>query len=340
MKNPQLHSIQALRGFAALLVVLLHAAGGVGEYFNNDLFDRFFAFGHCGVDIFFVISGFLMMWVHKKDIDTPTQWLYFLKRRFARIYPTYWVAFLFPFCLYLFQGRIGEGAEITPISAMKSFFLLPQEGRPVLVVSWTLVYEIIFYLIFGFLILNKRLGIFCFTFWLVGISVCALGNFPSASADPFFDLRNLEFFLGIGIAFLLQKYPSYASPWCWKISLALFGCGIFVNWYYPNSFYWLATLPTALFLLGLVNFNLENRIPQAMLSLGKISYSLYLIHVPIILLLCKCLPMIMNSSWIAFSVLLLCSLSGGYIFYHFIEKPMVNIFNKLRFKTYPFSLIY
>jgi len=162
--------------------------------------------------------------------------------------------------------------------------------------------------------------------WLGGIFVYAIGVFSSCPY-PFFELRNLEFFLGIGIACILQKYPSYASSWSWISAFVLFGSGVLVNWYYPISSYWLATIPTTLFLLGLVNSDVNHLIPQAMLSLGKISYSLYLIHVPVILLLCKCLPLLIGSSWIAFIVLLVCSISGGYIFYYFIEKPLMHILN-------------
>lgn len=333
MVNNHINSLQALRGVAALFVVLLHLAGGINEYYGSSFFTAFFSFGHCGVDIFFVISGFIMMWVHKKDINHPEQWIHYIKRRIWRIYPTYWIAFLFPFCLYLAEGRIGSFKEISTLNAIKSFFLFPQEGRTVLVVSWTLVYEMVFYLFFGLLILNKKVGIISLASWLCSILIF---NFliplpiHISTSSQFLDLRNLEFFIGMLIALIVQKHEISFQKILWKSAVAVLFTGIVCNYFYPITHYFLVVIPTTLFLLGTTQpKNDSNYMPKSILSLGTISYSLYLTHVPILLLSYKIFPNLdINNPLLAFLLSLMFCISGGYIFYHLIEKTCLQNKNR------------
>lgn len=318
-----MNSLQALRGIAALFVLFLHLAGGAQEYYQNSLFSRIFSFGHCGVDIFFTISGFIMMWVHAKDINYPQQWLFYIKRRLYRIYPSYWVAFLFPFGLYLVQGRIGN--EISTQEVIKSFFLLPQEGRTLLVVSWTLVHEMIFYLLFGVLILNKRIGVAIFIAWVFSIvSFNFLTPLPSwlSTLHQFFDLRNMEFFIGMGVASFIQKYKVCFPNVLWKTAILIMGGGIIINYFFVITTYWLAVIPTTLFLLGSIKAEkLQSNIPSFILFLGKISYSLYLVHIPILLISYKILVFLgLRSSVQAFSVSFILSILGGFLFYNLVEN--------------------
>jgi exopolysaccharide production protein ExoZ len=332
----QMNSIQALRGFAALIVVLFHVAGGMNEYFGNPLLLKIFSFGEGGVDIFFVVSGFIIMHVHESDRGKPEQWTEYMRRRLIRIYPVYWAAFLLPFFVYFFQGRIGEGQEISYQSTLLSFFLLPQNNRMILVVTWTLVYEIMFYLIFGISILNQKIGTIILGTWLISIFTF---NFLGLSLPihQVTDFRNLEFFLGMGIALALKKEWINFPNFLWKIGVFLFCCSLVWSWQDSASSHWLMAISTAFFIAGSARSHLLNQItPQWLLFLGMISYSLYLVHVPTLLLSSQLLIKLGIQSPAFFYILTLgIILINGFLFYWIVERNVQNLEKKYRFLVIP-----
>src|SRR5579872_2146684 len=88
----RLTSIEAGRGIAASLVVLYHAARHIDENYGLPWLRALFQFGHAGVDFFFVISGFIILFVHYDDLGQPGRLGRYVERRFTRLMPTYWVA--------------------------------------------------------------------------------------------------------------------------------------------------------------------------------------------------------------------------------------------------------
>ena len=86
-------SLQAGRAIAAILVVLYHLGGmiAVEKYFGQPIFGIPFSFGDAGVEFFFVLSGFIILTAHRKDISKPYRVISYLKKRIARIYTTYWI---------------------------------------------------------------------------------------------------------------------------------------------------------------------------------------------------------------------------------------------------------
>ncbi len=317
----KLNSIQALRGFAALLVVFFHTAGGMEEYYGKHFVSQLFSCGYIGVDVFFVISGFIMMYVHEKDLGNPTRWNNYIHKRLSRIYLPYWVAFIAPFLIYYLQGRIGDGKEMSMSGAISSFLLFPQEGRTVLVVSWTLVYEMFFYLLFGLLILNFRLGLVCMILWAGLILACNFFSIPFP-VNQWIDLRNLEFFIGIGAALLIKRIT--VPEVTWKIGLVMIVGSMAWMATFSPSFGWPAAIATAVFILGAAHsFSFNARIPNWLLFSGTMSYSLYLVHTPIMLLSYKLLRALhVENPLVAFTITLCLCIAGGMVFYHFVEKRL------------------
>lgn len=83
--------IQVGRGIAAMMVVLFHLGGAMSaeKYFGDLTYIRLFRFGSAGVEFFFVLSGFIIMYAHQKDIGRPDALAYYARRRAVRIYPSY-----------------------------------------------------------------------------------------------------------------------------------------------------------------------------------------------------------------------------------------------------------
>src|SRR5665213_484275 len=139
----RLVGIQAARGAAALLVVFYHAGRmlSLNQYVGNDPLDGLFSFGHAGVDFFFVLSGFIIYFVHHKDLNSPQRVSRYAWRRFVRIYPIYWVVTLGAIALAV----AGHHNDISVQRITASFFLLPQAEDPIVGVAWTLEHEVLFY---------------------------------------------------------------------------------------------------------------------------------------------------------------------------------------------------
>ena len=137
-------NVQGLRALAALLVLGLHVNVLEIRFTGNPFLNAFSPIGNWGVDLFFVISGFVMITSTWNDFGTPAiSWRFFL-RRLTRIYPPYLVI-LFPIALlYIVAPTMVNDAQAIKPNVIASFLMLPQAGFGLLVVGWTLVYEMFF----------------------------------------------------------------------------------------------------------------------------------------------------------------------------------------------------
>lgn len=195
--------IQALRGIAALLVVLHHTLEELAYSIpQNALIETVTRAGACGVDLFFVISGFIMAnstssLVKKKTGAAATT---FLKNRIVRIVPLYWILSAFVVVLHS-TGFLYKTKIITFADTMRSIFFLPTENL-LIGVGWTLNYEFTFYIAFTIAILaRERIGI-CLASTLILLLVFMIAHFiPSSTlAAHFGNPIIFEFSYGMIIA--------------------------------------------------------------------------------------------------------------------------------------------
>jgi peptidoglycan/LPS O-acetylase OafA/YrhL len=226
----KLQSIQALRGVAALLVVLFHlrtlemksiADNGLTEpTWMGGLFTN----GYAGVDLFFVISGFIMVFVTRNSRSGPKPAADFLFARVTRIYPVWW-AFVAAMTIYMTTayGMSGQspgwlkatnGQPILPYLA-KSFLLIPQPAFPILNVGWTLVHEVYFYLVFTlFMLAPRRFLPVCLGGWAALVIAGATLGYSSHIATTSLSLAlhpmTLEFILGAFAGLAVVK------GWIWR----------------------------------------------------------------------------------------------------------------------------
>jgi peptidoglycan/LPS O-acetylase OafA/YrhL len=137
-KPHEVFGIQILRGVAALAVVIHHALemsnGSVGRFSPDWLTTS----GAAGVDIFFVISGFIMVHTSFLSGCAPLRPLIFLKKRALRIYPFYWICLIA--MSLLFAVGFMKSHNINMTKFLLSALLFP--GDPLIDVSWTLSYEV------------------------------------------------------------------------------------------------------------------------------------------------------------------------------------------------------
>jgi peptidoglycan/LPS O-acetylase OafA/YrhL len=145
--NCKIHNLQILRAIAALSVVYKHVANGLQCEPN---------FGNLGVDIFFVISGFIIPYV---AADSAFK---FFSRRVIRIVPFYWSATVLVFGIAQFSGTLAKHIPAGAGGLFSSLFFIPHREAgvlmlPVMNLGWTLNYEMYFYTVFALsLIISKR----------------------------------------------------------------------------------------------------------------------------------------------------------------------------------------
>lgn len=198
-------NLQVLRALAAWMVFLHHYVNTVSHEFPGL---RVIGFGAAGVDIFFVLSGFIM---YLTTVGTSTEPLSFMTRRFFRVIPAYWLM------TFLFCGIVAVGFQpvgvmyITPEFLVKSLLFVPfvRDGfvEPIVSVGWTLNYEMFFYLIFSFMLFLRSdvTRVICLLSLLVGLPVAGsfvdAGFFWSYYTNPII----MEFGLGVLIAYLYAR---------------------------------------------------------------------------------------------------------------------------------------
>jgi exopolysaccharide production protein ExoZ len=274
IERPTLESIQALRGIAAMGVVLHHA---LDITFRNPI-----ALGALGIDIFFVISGFVM-YVSTRDHTRPGD---FLLRRAGRIYPLYW----FATAVTLAVGTVTAVPWPQTDLLVRSLLLVPPPSPhqfPVLFPAWTLVFEMFFYawLAMGLLFARSRDG----AALLAGGAVVLLGlcEYSAPSFPPLqyvLRTRLLEFALGLLVAFVWSRghVPSR------KASAVIVASAIVYLAFHPQDTIHGATpilvwgIPAAAIVFGLVSLEARG-VPFAsrMTRLfGDSSYAIYLFHIP------------------------------------------------------------
>ena len=337
-------AIQALRGFAVMGVVLMH----VPLYLANklqvpDVLPRFLI-GAAGVDVFFVISGFVMVYASQRLFAQPGATRTFLLRRAARIVPMYWIAstVLLANILLRFpslEAATGGSSWDYVVTSYLFFPYVRADGSdmPLLAVGWTLFYEAFFYVIFGLLIFMPRResvlaigGVLC-AFVLLGLLVRL--PYPFAYwVNPII----LEFVCGMALAVAYRdglRLPSSASYGLLATGIAALAW----SWTYPPSAAWRFPswgLPgvaiVAALTLARVPFA-RNAFWRVFAFLGDASYSLYLFHtlsLPLSYIVLGRWIAPASAPWLYVVVLYVVAIVPGILIYLIVEQPLTSILQR------------
>ena len=302
----RLDIIQVLRGVAAYLVLFYHirsmevAQAKALQSGDLPLFDGVFRNGYAGVDLFFVISGFIMVYVTFHQPPSLTSLKDFVIARVSRIYPVWWL-FATLIAIYFFvahgapwdAGALAEKGNSGFNHLVRSYLLLPQANFPVLGPGWTLVHEMYFYVAFAvILMLPRALMLPSLILWGAAVLIGALNGLSAIFAEDFIDLffypMTLEFIAGAFVGWLFMKGYVY-RPGLFLI-LGAIGFIISLTIVDPKSGAFLFfgrvvffTLPCAMMVYGAAG--LTSQLPSGLrwlTRLGDWSFSLYLCHMLVI----------------------------------------------------------
>jgi exopolysaccharide production protein ExoZ len=364
-KQPKttLNIIQALRAVAALLVVSTHVESTFRD--NPDIagipwvsqFAGLSGFGGVGVDIFFIISGFIMVYVGVPYFRRENTIKDFLLRRFLRIYPIYWLVTLLLISSATAKTLLGVMSGQTFTQSLDfdlqwhrllgAFTLFPTYNelgnlQPVVGVGWTLSFEVFFYFVFALAVMvGFRWAPFVVTgvFGLLVFAPLPLGNsgLEHFLTDPIL----LEFPAGmlIGYAVVLCKRP---PPWVLLSSIVLamvgFLIGILLNFDYSYRYLYHG-IPSALLVFGLIFWEIRFglKVPPFLIKLGDASYAIYLIHTIVlgylVTPLLRAVPLLQRIQVDVLGVFaFVLATAIGVLLYEKVERPLLRFLME-RYKT-------
>lgn len=343
----KLRSVQALRAVAVGLVVCAHLSSPHGieaRYLDGPRLTRWMKFPTLiGVDLFFVVSGVIIMTTAWPTFSTPGAWHRFAYRRVTRIYPIYWLVTTLVLAVYLVRpGLVNSHSPHRP-EIVPSFLILPQPGDPLVAVGWTLVYELYFYAVFTFALLFGRRWLP----WIIGawltVTVALHAAFPSTH-NPYLTVAsnplNLEFVLGVGVGYLVVRRWTPASRLLAGLAmasvaavlahLAATGASDF-----PSLWFRAGIVGVGLAVLVLAAIGLEVRggatFPQSLVRVGDGSYSIYLWHVSILSLAARAIgwiaPLPVAVHAVALVALFALAIAVSLWLYDRVERPLLRAFH-------------
>ena len=283
----QIHAVQAHRALAALAVVAFHstvlwqnkaALGYVSPWEN----------GNAGVDLFFVISGFIIVLSSRSLATRRGGWRTFIELRLIRLVPMYWLATAAKDVAVTAAPGMALHTHASIWNTVASFLFVPSynaEGviAPLLPVGWTLSFEMLFYMVFA-LALFSALDAVMFVAPIMMVLALVSGFMPkdwpafTSLADPLV----LEFVLGMLVARAFLSRRLQAIPSCVAIPLGLAGllCLAVVpthgNW--QRCCFWGIPASVTLTACLAMEAHLTRIMPRLLIKLGEASYSLYLTH--------------------------------------------------------------
>lgn len=346
-KLRQLNGVQYLRGLAAAMVVAEHAnlVIGLPKYFGRQPIPFEFHGGAAGVDLFFVVSGFIIAAISLEPSSLRPRVTVgaFLWRRFARIVPFLWLC-VAGYAALRFLGRDGS-FELEPyLRALTLFPVGPMNPSQ----AWTLRHEALFYLVFAAVFWRTGPRLAILGAWMLSILLFAqFGPSQPTSEHELlafvFNRLNLLFGFGFVISLAFLRRPGWFAallPNGMSVLTAL--CGLYLALFILVSYshfdmadVLVAGLGASLVLYAALRVRAEpaaRPIDRAGLALGDASYAIYLTHGAIISALLGAWSRLAPTTSVHL-VLLACiaaSLGLGILIHRYVERPMVRRLQDLR----------
>ncbi len=348
----QLNSVQLARGFAALAVVAFHAETIQEKYFQVKVLPQFFDGGISGVDLFFVISGFVMVLTTRGRHGKPKEVGKFLWNRFFRIYPTYWAYFIALVPVACCSRRSSTRRRAGGSTSSRRSSCCPPTSCPILLVAWTLTLELWFYVVFAIILfLPERWLIAALSVWFVALVAINWGG--PISANPYLELPTnamaIEFVFGGAVALLFRHLSRVVAAIAGVAGVAVvivLGNPVPADLYAGPGLERPFTLGVGYALILLSITALEHRsggvgVLKRFTVLGDMSYSVYLGHILVLSLLGRVWASISGGfgtnllaviAWWVLSIALV--LAVGYLSYRLIERPVMALSKRWRVKVF------
>lgn len=328
--------IQALRYIAAILVVISHTTQAFNIHITKLGPDIYWHTGTVGVDIFFVISGFVMYTSSEALPDGRHSSLTFLIKRLIRIVPLYWIALLVKLAIIMVAPLAAVGNTIDFKHLMASFFFVPWvsprgDTVPFVPVGWTLNLEMMFYAFCAASILmggRRLLTIFTL--------LAAIYLASKVDHNTLFTFWGNPIILEFGFGLLLGRHRKSIQQipnWLGLCSIAT-GC-LAIFWFMPHLSFsrpieW--GIPSLLIVMGTISIEkliVKFKYIGTLENMGAASYSIYLLHTMAIPAISQLFSRLhMDSEALLILVAIGSSAVIGILSYKLLESPLSTYLNK------------
>lgn len=346
----KLNSVQMLRALAALMVTVAHASEEAKFFFGFEPLIDTTPLGK-GVDLFFVISGFIIYYSSLKLFQKENALAIFSYNRFSRVVPLYFLFTTLMVFVVVFMPSGVKEARFDIMQIVSSYTFIPYErydGRiaPILSLGWTLNYEIFFYCLFSLMIwMPPRRAAMSIIAILGGLSVVGLFLDAATPAALRFWTHNiiLEFALGVGVGVAYERWGKrFAVSTLAALALGVGGMAALYALNLPDMFVnkppriLTAGVPAACMIVAAVMLlpqNWEKGLPRWISALGDSSYSLYLSHrfvqrpIQIVLTRAPIDPAVLGPIYLFTAVI--AAVIVGHIIYIVIETPLLRTMRKV-----------
>ena len=332
----KIYSLQYLRAFASIWVLFTHVLQQCYIKPNGIVFA-----GQWGVDIFFLLSGFIIYTTTKETMG----WRAFAIKRIFRIFPAYWSCLL----LYMGYDTLTGGGKITHLT--QNILMMPWDGSITpqsLYVgqAWSTCYELYFYFLLGillFLKLGKKyiavaiIGLFGVGYIINHTSTANSG--PLQYIGSLIGLRHVFFFIeGVIISMiwsmLEKKLMGISKRWIvtFAVACAIFYTHLLMSEY--SQLYSFVLSPLVFITVLTINRYVisESFTNKVFTWLGDISYSIYIVHLLIINIVIKVCAG--ADFWVVLSLSILLTILSSAILYKYVEKPFIEKGRKLSLKWF------
>lgn len=328
-KNSYLYILQIFRAVCVLIVIIHHTVPAL-KYFNSKElpgYDMIYEFTKYGVDFFLLISGFIIYYTHYYSTSNRTVKQYYLSR-FLRIYVPFLPLSIGMLALHFILPQLSEGGR--NISLITSLALVPH-GSPALSVTWSLVYEVMFYFLFGLCILNRKAWHGLLLVWFTLIVVFNYIYPINYGYAIFLNPYCFNFMIGYGLSLLVIGGKKISKTVC-AVGILGFLTAYLTHyftgqdWFLHDRNLLITGVHFFLAYLCVVYYNQNYSHLKYLFFVGNISYSVYLIHNPLISFLVRVFPKEVSTSQIILLILTIvaCSLVSGYFYCQLFEKKVVN----------------
>lgn len=342
----KLNNIQALRGVAVLVVVFSHLLviekkfGGA-----NTILPEWMQFGIFGVDLFFVISGFVMVTVTRGKFQNLRHSLLFLYHRVSRIYPLYWVYTTLALIVFLIQPSWVNSSQGNQVDILASYLLLPDELLPLVQVGWTLIHEMYFYLVFFVILLLVPEKFMPLSMLVWGAVIIVFGR---STGSPTYNLvfhpLTIEFLAGCILAWHYHQFASIKVNATWLVAVASLGMITaiigFVSFVAqtgsaPDGWWRLAIygIPAVVIVASITHAERNGiTLPNFLIQSGNASYSIYLSHLFTINVVGRVWKFFSTDAiydnLVVVPVIFFFVLVVGFLSYRLVEVPLLTLSRK------------
>lgn len=343
----KLNLIQISRALVPLMVMTFHLSESINDYYGFEFLflNRLPLSG--GVNYFFALTGFMMYFLYKNKFTKKSEWKPYILNRAIRIYPLYWIVTVFHVTLWIFCSSVWGPLATDTKTTITSLFLipLPSQNDPYLIVAWSLIYTIFFYIVFSFTFLMKKdTAILFYAAWTL-LSVAFYTGLIDLNFFPIhflFSISSLIFIGGMAVGLLIEKIKlSFKQSVFFSITGLLMFPFMWINylqeWFYAD-FDFITGAASFLLIWGLASIDVQKTVkcPKIFSYLGHAAFAIYLTHNTVLDLLMEFSYQAQLFQYIGVSgimiILTVLMVIVGSITHSFIEKPLVQYLKSIVYR--------